>query len=122
MAELLQFMSKVYYYYYLLTFTLVDLGYFVNSSRVKNICICFRKFNVFKFSDAPYYVRGVSINQDVCVSVCLSVHVTFISHCFASRSNTALLCEAKQCCFSFENLYYCTKSQVRGLSLPSPPR
>ena len=38
MAELLQFSSKVYYY--LLTFTLVDLGYFINSSRVKNICIC----------------------------------------------------------------------------------
>ena len=27
------------------------------------------------FSDAPYYIRGVSINQDVCLSVC--VHVTF---------------------------------------------
>ncbi len=29
------------------------------------------------FSDAPYYVRGVSINQDVCLPVCVSVHVTF---------------------------------------------
>ena len=25
------------------------------------------------FSDAPYYVRGVSISQDVCVCVCLCV-------------------------------------------------
>ena len=30
----------------------------------------FKKRGGEPFSDAPYYVRGVSISQDVCLSVC----------------------------------------------------